>query len=469
MTQRVLGITVLGDFILSEGVEPVIRNLQRAGVTAVACNPTVTAAADEQTGSFQPPIDAGSSPRVFDRPLFGQQALWVRSGVSYQPDPECYQDGDYAARQPNDLTHEHGHVIGDFVQAAVDAGMKVYFQLGAAQPSGLRDEDRPRGPSGELITGRMADTGSLASEAIRSYNRCYVRDLVKAYPLISGFRIDWPEYPCYTFGEVFQDFSSHVADWSARHDFDFAAIQKDVQQFLAYLQGAMTRETLASISAAGSGSEALDAIGNRIQESFPGVMQWLKLKAALSTDLIRSWRTAMDESGRDDLELTAHAFMPPYTRLTGLDFSGASQVADAVSPKLYTMHWSLMIKFWGDVLLQENAAVEEADLVPAMVRLTDIADQPSGKRMQDYGYPHPDQPHPVPDAPQQRKIATVYEAMNQQALLVPLVHGYGPLEDVDRRLQLVLESAADGVWINRYGYLSDEKIEMIRAAWHPVS
>ena len=469
MTQRVLGITVLGDFILSEGVEPVIRNLQRAGVTAVACNPTVTAAADEQTGSFQPPIDAGSSPRVFDRPLFGQQALWVRSGVSYQPDPECYQDGDYAARQPNDLTHEHGHVIGDFVQAAVDAGMKVYFQLGAAQPSGLRDEDRPRGPSGELITGRMADTGSLASEAIRSYNRCYVRDLVKAYPLISGFRIDWPEYPCYTFGEVFQDFSSHVADWSARHDFDFALIQKDVQQFLAYLQGAMTRETLASISAADSGSQALDAIGNRIQESFPGVMQWLKLKAALSTDLIRSWRTAMDESGRDDLELTAHAFMPPYTRLTGLDFSGASQVADAVSPKLYTMHWSLMIKFWGDVLLQENAAVEEADLVPAMVRLTDIADQPSGKRMEDYGYPHPDQPHPVPDAPQQRKIDTVYEAMNQRALLVPLVHGYGPLEDVDRRLQLVLESKADGVWINRYGYLSDEKIEMIRAAWHPVS
>jgi hypothetical protein len=104
-----------------------------------------------------------------------------------------------------------------------------------------------------------------------------------------------------------------------------------------------------------------------------------------------------------------------------------------------------------------------------MVRLTDIADQPSGKRMEDYGYPHPDQPHPVPDAPQQRKIAAVHEAMNQQALLVPLVHGYGPLEDVDRRLQLVLESAADGVWINRYGYLSDEKIEMIRAAWHPVS
>ena len=119
MTKQVLGITVLGDFILSEGVANVVQNLQRAGATAVACNPTVTAAADEQTGSFQPPIDAGSSPRVFDRPLFGEHSLWVRSGVSYEPDVDCYQDSAYAPRQPNDLTRDHGYVIGEFVEAVV--------------------------------------------------------------------------------------------------------------------------------------------------------------------------------------------------------------------------------------------------------------------------------------------------------------------------------------------------------------
>ena len=85
--------------------------------------------------------------------------------------------------------------------------------------------------------------------------------------------------------------------------------------------------------------------------------------------------------------------------------------------------------------------------------------------MEDYGYPHPDQPHPVPDPPQLRKLATVREEMGNQASLVPLVHGYGPLADVRRRLGLVMESEADGVWINRYGYLSDEKIAMIRDLW----
>lgn len=74
--KRLLGITVLADFILNEGVEAVLDNLvDRAGATAVAVNPTVTAPSNEGVGSFQPPSDAGSSPRLFDRPLWGRRSL----------------------------------------------------------------------------------------------------------------------------------------------------------------------------------------------------------------------------------------------------------------------------------------------------------------------------------------------------------------------------------------------------------
>ena len=44
---RQLGMTVLGDFVVSEGPQRVVENLARAGVTAISCNPTVTAAASE--------------------------------------------------------------------------------------------------------------------------------------------------------------------------------------------------------------------------------------------------------------------------------------------------------------------------------------------------------------------------------------------------------------------------------------
>ena len=45
--------------------------------------------------------------------------------------------------------------------------------------------------------------------------------------------------------------------------------------------------------------------------------------------------------------------------------------------------------------------------------------------------------------------------------MTPLVHGYGPPDDFARRLRLVADSRADGVWINRYGYLSDEKLQVV--------
>ena len=65
-----------------------------------------------------------------------------------------------------------------------------------------------------------------------------------------------------------------------------------------------------------------------------------------------------------------------------------------------------------------------------------------------------------------RKIAQVRAAAGPEMAITPLVHGYGPVNDVVRRFRLVAESGADGVWINRYGYLGDDKIEAIGAVWH---
>lgn len=450
-----LGITVLGDFILSEGADSILENMSRIGATAVAVNPTVTAPGDESNGSWQPPIDAGSSPRVFDRPLWGKHSLWVRSGVSYRPNAELYADSAYKPRTPNDLTEAHGHVIGEFIDQAVDAGLKVYFQVGAVQPSGLRDEDRPRLPNGEIPSNRMADTASLASEAVRSYNRAYVHDLLEAYPKVTGFRPDWPEYPCYTLGEVFQDFSEHVAAWATEHEFDFDSIRTAGQQLWDLLNGHRDDRQLTDEDFTRESSRS---------ELSAGLAQWLQLKHALSNDILQHWRDAIDAAGRTDVELSANAFMTPYTHVTGLDFSGAASICGAVSPKFYTMHWSLMVKFWAEPILAANPQLSEEAVVGCLVRLMDIASgDTTGLRVADYGYPDPDEPHPIPDEPQLRKLEQVAAEVSGNAKLIPLVHGYGPPEDFRRRLALVAESkAVDGLWINRYGYLGEEKLDAIR-------
>ncbi len=447
--------------MLSEGIERVLENVvDRAGATAIACNPTVTTVSEEGKGSFQPPSDAGSSPRLFDRPLFGKRSLWVRGGPSYHPNEAYYEDTPYSPRQPNDLTDAHGAIIGEFIDAACERGLEVYLQMGAVQPSGLREEDVPRLPDGG-IPDRMANTGSLASEAIRRYNRAYVRDLLEHYPQITGFRPDWPEYPCYKLDEAFQDFGPHVRDWAEAHGFDFEAIRKEVAAFYDYLHGRLTNADLRDFASADRGK--LSQV--RLLRRYPAALEWLRLKSALSVDLLRDWREAITAGGGPEKALSANAFMPPFSLFTGFDFAGAAEYCNAVSPKLYTMHWSVMVEFWGQVLLEQNPGLDETLVVRALAHLFDLGDEIEAERLSDYGYPEPHEAHPIPDAPQFRKIDQVLAEAGEGLQVTPLMHGYGPADDFIRRFQVVADSPADGVWINRYGYLSDEKLSAIGRVW----
>jgi len=464
--KRFLGITAMTPFVQTEGIEAVIFNVaERAGASAIATNTSVTAASHEGIGSFQPPDDAGASVRLFDRPIFGKNALWLRSGPGHTANPAHFADSEYKPRRPNDLTESDGPIVGEYIRAAKDAGLKVYIQTGATDPPGLRDEDKPWLPNGRLPTGRMANTGSLACPAIRRYIRSWTNDIFSVYPEVDGIRPDWPEYPCYTIGELFQDFSPHVAAWATEHGFDYQRIHEQVGEFYDYLHGSLTNRDVAEFASPDRGIFAIQRLYNR----FPGIAEWFRLKAALSTDLLREWREAIQDAGGDGKELAANAFMPPYSYFTGLDFAMVSAYCHSVAPKLYTMHWSLMVKFWSDELLIHNTGLNPNLLARALVNIMDIKDcveDGTPITLTRYGYPQPDEPHPVPNGPQQRKIEQVLTAVNGESQVYALVHGYGPVEDFRRRLQLVADSDADGCWINRYGYLSDEKLDVVREIWH---
>ena len=462
-TRRFLGITVMADFILNEGVAGILDNItRRAGATAVGLNPTVTAPSAAGVGSFQPPADAGSSPRLFDRPLWGKRALWVQSGPSYRPNQAHYAASPYPSRQPNHLTDAHGALIGQFIDAALERGLKVYLQVAATGPSQLDRQDIPRLPDGRLPANRMANTGSLASAAIRHYNRAYIADLLEHYPQITGFRPDWPEYPCYKLDEAFQDFGPHVAAWAAENGFDFAAIRQEVGALYNYLHGSLKNEDLEDWASADRGKLAQLTLLRR----YPGVLQWLQLKAALSVDLLRHWREIISAGGGAEKELSANAFMPPYVLFTGFDFAAAAAHCNAIAPKLYTMHWSVIIEFWGSVLLKHNPDLDEKLLVRALAHLFDLDDEVSASRIADYGYPEPHEPHPIPNAPQARKIRQVLAQAKDLTSITPIIHGYGPADDFMRRFKVVAASPAAGAWVNRYGYLSDEKLDAIGDLWH---
>ncbi|MCX6637939.1 MAG: hypothetical protein NT090_23020 [Acidobacteria bacterium] len=463
--ERFVGITVMPEYIQAEGVDRVIENIRhRAGATAVCTSPYVMAPADEKTGSREPPIDAGAGKvRLLDRPLWGRRELFVRTAPAFAPDPALYRGLRYQPPPPEELTRRDGARIGEFLRAARKAGLRVYFQIQAASPPGYRvqfggpaDEDRPRLPDGRIPPRRVDNNASLASPEVRRYTEALIHDLCRAWPELDGIRVDWPEYPPYFLDGTFLDFSRPAQQAAERMGFPFERMRREALEAYRLLHGGLTNRQLESWMEADGGRFALaEAISRR-----PGLAELFRFKAALAEELLAGFRKALTQAGGESKELVPNLFPPPFSLVSGADFGRAARHSSALSVKLYTMHWPMIVRFHAETLLEANPGLSERLVVGTLARLMDVADNPSD-RLSDYRYPEPDEPHPAGAAAQARKIRQA-RASAAGAPVNALAHGYGPLDDFRERLRTAWQASGGRVWVNRYGYLRDAKLDAIR-------
>ena len=461
-----LGITVLPEFFQSEGIDSVLRSLRRAGVTAVATSPYVMAPTPDGTGGREPPIDAGAGGvRLLDRPLFGRRELFVRTAPSYVPARALYAGLRYQPADPDLLTRTEGGTVGRAVAAAKAQGLQVHMQLQAAIPPGYRvqfggpmDDDRPMLPDGSAPGQRVDNNGSLASPHILAYTQALIRDVLQAYPDIDVLRLDWPEYPPYSLDSVFFDFSPHAVAAMAGLGLDVGRMRADMGAVHAQLSGGVTPGSVAQWANAGPAALL------RLLQARPGLLDWLRAKAAITTRFIAACAGTVAEASGGKVGLMPQSFPPPWAAVSGFDTAAVAGIGVCgIGVKLYTMHWPMMLRAYGDTLVARNLGLAgDASLASGLARLLDLLDpgQDAGT-LRDVHYPEPDEPHPAGRDAQVRKIRQA----QQEAGDVPVyafAHGYGPLADVRARVALASEAAAGRVWINRYGYLSDAKLDAIR-------
>lgn len=454
------GVTVMPEYLQNEGIEQVLGRLSAAGVTMIATSPYVMAPADSKTGSREPPVDAGAgSVRLLDRPLWGKRELFVSTAPSFTPDKKIYQGLRYQPAEPTQLTTREGPIIKSFMRAAQARHIQVYLQVQAAIPPGYRvqfggpvEEDKPRLPDGRVPPRRLANNGSLASPQITDYTIALTRDLLRAYPDIDGIRFDWPEYPPYFLDDVFLDFSPHAAQAAARMGLDYGRIQRSALELYRLLHGGLTNAHLERWLEPDGGRNAM--LRHFIDD--PGLMDWLRLKSNLATELVIRLRDLIP--GR--VAFTLGTFPPPFTTVSGLNFSALSKYVTAFHTKLYTMHWPVIFRFYGEAILKANPGLNEQLLVKALSQWLEIQDPPYSSRLEDFRYPEPEEPHPVGRETQIRKIREAQRAAGPTPVF-SFVHGYGPTEDFGARLKIGREASPHGVWINRYAYLRNEKIKLI--------
>lgn len=466
-TDRSVGVTVLPEFFQTEGVERVLDNIQhRAGATAIATSPYVMRPVAAGEGSREPPIDAGAgSVRVLDRPLWGRRDLWVRTSPSYAPDRALYAGLRYQPAEPDEHTARQGDVVRQALRAAKARGMHTHLQIQAAIPPGYRvqfggpvEEDRPRLPDGGSPAGRVDNNGSLASPHILAYTQALIRDVACAYPDIDVLRLDWPEYPPYSLDSLFFDFSSHARAAMAAMGHDPERLAAAAARLRTRLTVELTADDLARPDIARIAGDA-----RRRPGADPAVRDWLDAKAAIVTAFLAACATTLRDASGGRIALMPQSFPPPWTRFSGFDTAAVARLGvPAIGVKLYTMHWPMMARAYADAVLAANPALQPGDgLGPAIMQAFGLDTQPSRWRpLSRVRYPEPDEAHPVSDAAQSAKI----RAAQAQAGDVPVVafaHSYGPVADFERRARVAFEAAQGRLFINRYGYMSDEKLDAL--------
>jgi hypothetical protein len=430
-----LGVTVMPEWIQSEGIEQVLDNLERAGVNAVATSPYVMAESDADNAGREPPIDAGAGKvRLLDRTLWGKRELRCVTAPGYEPDRSLYRGLSYQPSEPTELTKEEGPKIAAFLEAAKARGFDVQLQVQAAIPPGYRvqfggpaEADMPRLPDGSLHTNRVDKNGSLASPEIVNYTTALIQDIAAAFPMIDALRIDWPEYPPYDFRSWFFDFSHHAVTAARARTYDVEVMRKDCLALMADPSPFLEK--------------GMDAL--------PGFAALQRFKADLTVDLARACRAALPPSMR----LVVHAFPPPWSKLSGMDFARVAEIADDIAVKLYTMHWPMMLQNYRTHFVEAGMTEERAS-----IGLLNLFDTGGGEV---FRYPEPDEPHPVSADAQMRKIEMAKAAVRGRAKIIPSAHAYGPTKDVLARVMIALAGDEGHAWINRYGYLGDAKLKKL--------
>lgn len=445
---RHLGVTVLPEYIQSEGATAILDRIQRdLRGTSVTTSPCVAMEVVGGSGSREPPLHAGAGPkRLLERPLWGKREVWIQTAPSFVPNSAFYADTPYKPANATDLTYTDGRHVEGFLNRAKERGMTTWLQVMAAIPSGLRLQlgnprpgDRPMMANGRPVPDRVDRNASLASEGLRRYMRGLIRDLNAAYPDIDGFKFDWPEYPPYHLLSLFADYNPQVAPYASEIGLDLRKLARAMtgirlEPILA--EAVRLRRSLADVLA-------------DLQARNPAVADHFRLRRHLTTSFAHFLREEVDAASGGQQKVFLQGFPPPWNSLSGFDPVALDACADEIGIKFYTMHWPVI----GENYVRHANCLLGLDPAntTAWFRAEFMGD-PSGDTSQ-LGYPAPDAPHGVTAA----EILKKWQAVGLERA-TGISHAYGPVDDVVMLFKALFAATDGRMEINRYAYLNDEKI-----------
>ena len=460
---KFLGIVMTPLDVQVEGLNAVMDRIQSTGATAINCGRTLNREATAETGFRAPPLDIDGYDRVFDRPVWGKRELYLESFRAQKPNLSWYTDTPYrpAWREiPADLDAD---LPSRIFESARSRNWRIYTSVTPLAVPGLKDQDRMQWIDGRCPDPdrRVANQGCPSSPHVRAWAIASVLDEISHHPTPDGVCLDWVEYTTYLLEDHFACFSPHSQRQMVELGYDPQKIKQDIQSLWNHLHRLTTDRLDQTERLLGHPSRLLDLLVR-----FSGVYDFFRFKSDVVCGLYKDIRTAMDQAGFAEVELVANGWPPPFNRSSGMDYGRLAQTVQCVRPKLYTFHWSAIPRWYGQVLKNWNPQLGVSTILKAVKLWFNLPDDIQSPAFADYYIPGATDKHPVRFETFADRVGEVVQQVDGKSPVMPLAHGYVPLEQWKRTVAIVRDTAADGMWVQRYCYLSDEKISALAGIWN---
>lgn len=474
--QPARGVVLTSAEAANEGVETILERLQRAGANAIGISPGVFVPVPPGEGVREPPLDVDGEERTLDRPLWGAKVQHLKGYSPHLPDPALWRDVPFPMPEAAPAAIRRDYA-GRVIAAASARGMSTHIVTSPTLLPGLpggqsfsagngssATDHRVVRVDGSVAERAIAGQGCVNDPRIRALARARLSEVLRHYPEADGLFVDWAEYTCYLPQDIFTCFCTHCQQEAVFQGLPWADVKRACLMVLEGL-GHVDDRTLAALIDARPGSiaGALQILA-QVDDETLGLLETLERFKAHSVAEFYRWICRVIDDAGVTLQVGGNAFAPPWNQVTGSVPTAMSGALDVLRTKLFTFHWPMMTRWLGEMLLERNPGLTPSLVLAAAKVAYEVPTGADEHRtsLQHYQMPRPDEPHPITMPALRDKLNQVHAAATGTLRVEAYLHSYRPVDEFARLLEVPDDS---GVWVQRYGYLSDEKLEVLASAW----
>ncbi len=458
--RKFLGIVVEPANVQSEGLLQVYDNLQAVGTDAICLWPWLLEPVEADSGSRIPDLHIDGYKRVLSRPLWGKHELYVRSYLAYDADPGLYLHSAYQPPQsaPSGLDRE---IPSQMIVEAHKRGIQAHLGINPLVLPNLEFKDRPVRIDGIPVQPPyVASIACLNNSKARHYALASIEDMLRHFPMAEGLILDWVEFGAYRLEDHFTCFCAHCDQKARAEGFDWDLIMRDVSALWDWLHGLTSQSIERSIRVLHNPSELVELLAY-----YPGWLQFLMFKVESVVGFYKRVRQLMDELGFQGDVLSARGWCSPWNRSSGMDYRALAEVCNAITPKLFTFDHAAMPRWYGQSLLAWNPELSESQILDALIAWMNLPDNIEHRSFAEYDIPAPTVEHPAKLEAYQTRLDEIVDQVDGKVPCYPISHSYMPEFQWKRMVTLIRDSRVDGMWVNMYGYLSDQKFSVLKQLW----